>query len=103
MIGNGKYASPICCESSHKMGDIVDPIVHEVEVRSIKSYPQSEMTFISSRTNALWKLCNVPHWFQLGFKLLCTSMDDEMMKNLSWFCENQVPFEEKYWMTLHVT
>jgi hypothetical protein len=39
----------------------------------------------------------------LGSKLLCTSMDDEMMKNLSWFCENQVPFEEKYWMTLHVT
>jgi hypothetical protein len=53
VIPNGKYASPICCESSHKMGDIVDPIVHEVKVRSIKSYPQNEMTFISSCTSAL--------------------------------------------------
>jgi len=61
VIPNGKYASLICCESSHKMGDIVDPIVHEVKVRSIKSYPQNEMTFISSCTSALWKLFNVPH------------------------------------------
>lgn len=53
VIPNGKYVLPICCESSHKMGDIVDPIIHEVEVRSIKIYPQNEMTFISSRTSAL--------------------------------------------------
>jgi len=25
------------------------------------------------------------------------------MKKLSWFCENQVPFKEKYWMTLNAT
>ncbi len=61
MTPNGKYASPICCELSHKMGDIVDPIVDEVQVRSIKSYFQNETTFISSCTSALWKFCNVPH------------------------------------------
>ncbi len=35
--------------------------------------------------------------------LLYISIDDEMMKKLNWFCENQVPFEEKYWMALHAT
>ncbi len=35
--------------------------------------------------------------------LLYTSNDDEMMKNLNWFCENQVPFKENYWTTLHST
>lgn len=34
--------------------------------------------------------------------LLCTINDNQLMKNMNWFCENVVPSKWKYWMTLHI-
>jgi hypothetical protein len=36
----------------------------------------------------------------LGSALLCTTNNGQSMKKMNWFCENRVPFEWKYWMTL---
>ncbi len=39
----------------------------------------------------------------LGFELLHIIDDDQFMKKLNWFCENKIPFDWNYWMTLHAT
>jgi hypothetical protein len=39
----------------------------------------------------------------LSFALPYITSDNQLMKKLSWFCGNWIPFEWKYWMTLHAT
>jgi hypothetical protein len=33
--------------------------------------------------------------------LVHSTSDNQLMKNMNWFCENSIPFEWKYWMALH--